>query len=88
LAVKRQKDTIVVPQHLCRVMQGKQLWLEPAALENFPCQVLLNVNQLWMQYSQGRFGFSVQAQIWLSCGHPTSYLSPDWETFGITVGWS
>lgn len=72
---------------LLQAMPGKKLWLEPEALENFPCRVLLNVDQLWVQYSQGRFGFSVQAQIWRSCGSPTNYLSPEWEAFGVTVGW-
>lgn len=39
-------------------------WLREEDIENFPCQDLLSIDRLWMQYSQGRFGFTVQSQIW------------------------
>ncbi len=63
------------------------LWLYPEDIEKFPCKALRTLDELWMEYSQGRFGLSVQAQIWRSCGSPTSYLSKAWENFGVTVGW-
>jgi hypothetical protein len=54
--------------------------------ENFPCLDLRNIDTLWVKYSQGRFGFSVQKEIWEICGSPTSY-NGNWEKFGVTVGW-
>ena len=34
------------------------------AAENFPISDLKTIDQLWVKYSNGRFGLSVQEQIW------------------------
>jgi len=49
----------------CREEEG---WFDENSIENFPCDDLGTINQLWLNYSNGRFGFSVQKQIWLNCG--------------------
>ncbi|WP_460206888.1 GUN4 domain-containing protein [Scytonema sp. NUACC21] len=36
--------------------------------KNFPCETLKNINQLWLKYSNGNFGFSVQREIWKDMG--------------------
>ena len=67
-------------------------WFDRADLENFPCEDLLTIDQLWMNYSKtpdypnGKWGFSVQKQIWQECGSPMSY-NDEWEKFGDRVGW-
>jgi len=55
-------------------------------IEKFPCLDLCNIDRLWVKYSKGKFGFSVQKEIWQGCGSPTSY-NRDWEKFGAAVGW-
>jgi hypothetical protein len=55
-------------------------------LETFPYLDLRNIDRLWVKYSQGKFGFSVQKKIWKSCGSPSRY-NKAWEEFGDTVGW-
>lgn len=55
-------------------------------LSNFPCIDLRTINGLWVKYSQGKFGFSVQKKIWQRCGSPTDY-NKGWEKFGVLVGW-
>lgn len=55
-------------------------------LENFSCEALLAIDKLWVDYSQGKFGFSVQKKIWQECGSPMDY-SKEWEDFGDLVGW-
>jgi hypothetical protein len=40
----------------------------PDEVMNFPCSALQLLDQLWMSYSKGRFGFSVQQQIYTSLG--------------------
>ncbi|WP_425335064.1 GUN4 domain-containing protein [Nostoc punctiforme] len=49
-------------------------------MDNFPCTDLRTIDQLWVKYSNGRFGFSVQKRIWESVGK-------DYEKFGDRVGW-
>jgi len=60
-------------------------WLDSEHIQNFPCADLRTINALWVKYSNGRFGFSVQKQIWLECGGKV-----DIETeckLGDRVGW-
>ena len=34
-------------------------WLREKDIKDFPCLDLQTINDLWVKYSQGRFGFSV-----------------------------
>jgi len=62
-------------------------YLRVEDIENFPCQDLRNIDCLWVKYSQGKFGFSVQKEIWQSlCSSPTTH-NKDWKKFGAAVGW-
>lgn len=40
--------------------------LDRESSENFPSEDLHTIDQLWVKYSQGRFGFSVQKWVWES----------------------
>ena len=61
-------------------------WLGAQDIEKFPCLDLRNIDRLWVKYSNGKFGFSVQKEIWQSCGSPTGN-DKNWEKFGAAVGW-
>ena len=61
-------------------------WFNSSKLVNFPRIDLKTINSLWVKYSNGKFGFSVQKQIWQECGNPTNY-GENWERFGDRVGW-
>ncbi|MEH2178611.1 GUN4 domain-containing protein [Nostoc sp.] len=58
-------------------------------LLNFPCTDLRTIDRLWVKYSNGRFGFSVQKEIYLSVGGKADgkYYEKAWEKFGDRVGW-
>ena len=62
-------------------------WLDEESINNFPCEDLRTIDQLWVESSNGRFGFSVQKQIYQSLGGTTEYNSRIWQTFGDRVGW-
>jgi tetratricopeptide (TPR) repeat protein len=54
----------------------------------FRCTDLKTIDNLWMYYSKGRFGFSVQQQIWrkrIEGGRKLNRIL--WERFGNSVGW-
>ncbi len=44
-----------------RELQG---WLDIEHIQQFPDSELNTVNQLWLNYSNGHFGFSVQKSLW------------------------
>jgi hypothetical protein len=58
-------------------------------LLNFPCTDLRTIDGLWVKYSNGHFGFSVQKEIYLSVGGKADgkYYEEAWEKFGDRVGW-
>ena len=65
----------------------KERNLRDSDIDNFPCEDLRTIDQLWVKYSNGRFGFSVQKRIYRSLGGSWSYEEKVWEAFGDQVGW-
>jgi len=65
----------------------KELWLDSSSIDNFPCEDLRTIDQLWVEYSNGLFGFSVQKRIYESLGGTRKYDDKIWEAFGDRVGW-
>lgn len=64
---KADEETLqVMLQVAGRESQGYHLDVND--IRDFPCDDLLAIDDLWVQYSQGQFGFSVQKQIWLEVG--------------------
>lgn len=59
--------------------------------QNFPKKELQIMDQLWLKYSNGKFGFSVQKQIWLELGGKYNGQHYDMNTFlklVERVGWT
>jgi hypothetical protein len=66
----------------------KEEYLDIESIENFPCADLHTIDQLWIKYSGGQFGFSLQKEIWLSVGGELGqYDYAVYEQFGLRVGW-
>ncbi|MEO1145279.1 MAG: GUN4 domain-containing protein [Cyanobacteria bacterium J06638_22] len=82
----RRADNETLQLMLRAARREEEGWLDPGSLEDFPCEALQQLDDLWEQYSDGKFGFSVQSQIWQEVGSPTEY-NEQWETFGDRVGW-
>lgn len=55
-------------------------WLYFSEVDQFPVRDLQTIDTLWQTYSQGKFGFSVQREIWLSVGKT-------WEKLWPQIGW-
>ncbi|PZV18506.1 MAG: NTPase (NACHT family) [Leptolyngbya sp.] len=70
---------------------GKEVgqYFESDELLNFPCEELLAIDGLWVKYSRGKFGFSVQKEIYLSVGGIADgrYHNEAFERFGDAVAW-
>ncbi|BAZ29837.1 serine/threonine kinase [Cylindrospermum sp. NIES-4074] len=89
LAAEKWKDA---DKETGRVMlavakREKEGWLDVESIDNFPCEDLRSIDQLWVKYSNGRFGFSVQKRIYQSLGGTREYDREIWEAFGDAVGW-
>jgi hypothetical protein len=58
----------------------KDAYFDIKSIEKFPCTDLRTIDQLWVKYSHGRFGFSIQKLIWDAVGGNEF-------KFGERVGW-
>ncbi|MEM7769073.1 MAG: GUN4 N-terminal ARM-like repeat domain-containing protein [Cyanobacteria bacterium P01_A01_bin.37] len=70
-------------QHMCELAGDKaknRNWLYFSEVNQFPITDLQTIDQLWQIYSEGKFGFSVQRQIWLTVGR-------NWDRFWPKIGW-
>ena len=63
--------------------------IRDSELRNFPCTDLRTIDSLWIKYSNGRFGFSVQKKIYLEVGGvPDGNFNEEaWKKLGERVGW-
>ncbi len=79
---KADRETTAV---MLKAARTEEDWLDRDDIRNFPCADLRTINQLWIKYSKGLFGFSVQKRIWQELGAKVNY-----ETncrLGEHIGW-
>jgi hypothetical protein len=62
-------------------------WLRVEDIENFPCKELHTIDNLWLKYSQGKFGISVQQEIYKNLGGTKEFNYEVWKSFGDRIGW-
>ncbi|MDX2240168.1 MAG: GUN4 domain-containing protein [Leptolyngbyaceae cyanobacterium bins.302] len=74
-------------ERMCEVMgRQKEGWLSSSDIKQFPSTDLRTINRLWVKYSEGKFGFSVQKTVWQQYGSLTSN-NERCEKLGEEVGW-
>lgn len=61
-------------------------WIDSDSFKIFSCKDLLIIDRLWINGSEGHFGFSVQMKIWEECGCPIQN-NDDWRKFLDRIGW-
>jgi hypothetical protein len=62
-------------------------YLNKESIEIFPCTDLRTIDQLWVKYSNGRFGFSVQKRVWESVGGKPGKQEIIQNKLSDRVGW-
>ncbi|MBC1214453.1 GUN4 domain-containing protein [Trichormus variabilis ARAD] len=78
-----QAADLLTIETMCEIagpMAVKRKWLYFTDVDSFPSDDLQTINQLWIVHSEGKFGFSVQRDIWLSLGK-------NWDNFWPKIGW-
>ena len=81
----KEADEETLKVMLKAARREKESYFNRESIENFPCDDLRMIDQLWVKYSQGHFGFSVQKKIWLECGGKVDHETE--EKLGDRVGW-
>lgn len=63
-------------------------WLRTKDIKKLDCSVLRQIDQLWVKFSNGKFGFSIQKELWTRVGgQPGKYSFQSFCKFGDLVGW-
>jgi hypothetical protein len=78
-----QQADLLTLQKLCELAgsgAAQRQWLYFTEVDNFPSLDLQTLNELWLQYSGGKFGFAVQRELWLGVGK-------NWERLWPKIGW-
>ena len=65
-------------------------WFDPEDLLKFPCEPLKAIDELWVKHSGGKFGFSVQKEMYLKCGGilDGEYHGEAWRKLCQMNGWN
>ncbi len=81
-----EKTAELILEAANRDIQG---WLSTDDILNLACWDLKTIDDLWQQYSQGRFGFTPQFAIFIKNGNRPGRLMAieNYEAFGDEVGW-
>ncbi|WP_435184388.1 GUN4 domain-containing protein [Cylindrospermopsis raciborskii G7] len=72
---------------LALAKRQKEGYLRVEDAENFPYEELRTIDNLWLKYSQGKFGISVQQEIYKNLGGTKQFNLNVWRSFGDRVGW-
>jgi serine/threonine protein kinase len=83
----READRVTWQLMLRIARREEQKDLNLKAIENFPDEQLQEIDRLWQTYSQGRFGFSIQKQIYQSLGGSPRFDYELWIQFCERIGW-
>ncbi len=70
-------------QKLCELagpLAEKRKWIYFSDVDQFPIADLKTIDLLWQVYSEGKFGFAVQRELWLGAGQV-------WENLWPKIGW-
>lgn len=60
-------------------------WYEP--IKQYPCHDLKTLDDLWLKHSEGRFGLSVQQQIFERIATQSKDIFETYDAFRDEVGW-
>ena len=67
---------------------NREGWLRIVDIDRIPCEDLRSINRLWLNYSGGYFGLSVQKEIYQSLGGTREYDEDIWKAFYDRLGWN
>ncbi|WP_448265445.1 GUN4 domain-containing protein [Nostoc sp. DSM 114159] len=87
LSQHKWKEADIETAKLMLKAMEKNYWNEvyKEDIDNFCCQDIYTIDELWEQYSYGYFGFSVQQTIWSEMGGQVDYETE--KRLGDRLGW-
>ena len=67
--------------------QNKHVFIELKTIAEFSCPDVRTIDYLWKEYSNNKFGFSPQQEVWQSVNQNGDFSTQTWRRFATKVGW-
>ena len=67
--------------------QKKNVFIELKTIAEFACPDVRTIDYLWKKYSNNKFGFSPQQEVWQSVNQEGDFSTQTWRRFATKVGW-
>ena len=67
--------------------QNKHVFIELKTIAEFSCPDIRTIDSLWKEYSNNKFGFSPQQEVWQSVNQQGDFSTQTWRRFATEVGW-
>ena len=70
-------------EKLCEIAGAgaiQRKWIYFTEVEQLPMEDLQTIDALWLAHSGGKFGFSIQQELWVGMGK-------SWDKFWVKIGW-
>ncbi|HAC65074.1 MAG TPA: hypothetical protein DCF68_16485 [Cyanothece sp. UBA12306] len=85
----REANETTLRLMLKAINRDQQGWVSREDIAKLACWDLKTLDNLWKEYSQGKFGFSVQFAIFVEAGNkPGKLVNPEfYDDFGNQIGW-
>ncbi len=67
--------------------QNSHIFIELKSIAEFSCTDIGTIDRLWRKYSNDKFGFTPQQQIWQTTHQNGDFSTNTWRRFVTEVGW-
>lgn len=67
--------------------QNKHVFIELKTIAEFSCPDITTIDYLWKKYSDNKFGFSSQQEVWQGVNQKGDFSTQTWRRFATQVGW-
>ncbi len=67
--------------------QNEHIFIELNTIAEFSCPDIRTVDSLWKKYSDNKFGFSPQQEVWQNVNQKGDFSTQTWRRFATKVGW-
>ena len=68
-------------------LNNKRTFIELKTIAEYSCSDIRTIDSLWKKYSDNRFGFSQQQEVWQSVNQKGDFSTETWRRFATEVGW-
>jgi S1-C subfamily serine protease len=67
--------------------RNTNIFIELKSIAEFSCTDIGTIDRLWRKYSNNKFGFTPQQQLWNSANQNDDFSTEVWRRFATEVGW-